>query len=78
MQRSNKKFSLKFAGCILMLTYTVKSYILKVRILYENFFENGPDITDLFWVITTDYGRPLKPFFIEIQNFWAWADKLVR
>ena len=24
---------------------------------------------------TTDYGRPMKPFFIEIQNFWAWADK---
>ena len=23
----------------------------------------------------TDYGRPKKPFFIEIQNFWAWADK---
>ena len=20
----------------------------------------------------TDYGRPMKPFFIEIQNFWAW------
>ena len=19
----------------------------------------------------TDYGRPMKPFFIEIQNFWA-------
>ena len=27
---------------------------------------------------TTDYGRPLKPFFIEIQNIWAWADKLGR
>ena len=24
----------------------------------------------------TDYGRPMKPFFIEIQNVWAWADKL--
>ena len=23
----------------------------------------------------TDYGRPMKPFFIEIQTFWAWADK---
>ena len=22
-----------------------------------------------------DYGRLMKPFFIEIQNFWAWADK---
>ena len=27
---------------------------------------------------TTDYGHPMKPFFIEIQNFWAWADKLGR
>ena len=26
----------------------------------------------------TDYGRPMKPFFIEIQNFWAWPDKLGR
>ena len=26
----------------------------------------------------TDYGRPMKPFFIEILNFWAWADKLGR
>ena len=26
----------------------------------------------------TDYGRPMKPFFIAIQNFWAWADKLGR
>ena len=23
---------------------------------------------------TTDYGRPMKPFFIEIPNFCAWAD----
>ena len=23
----------------------------------------------------TDYGRPMKPFSTEIQNFWAWADK---
>ena len=26
----------------------------------------------------TDYGRPMKLFFIEIQNFCAWADKLSR
>ena len=25
--------------------------------------------------ISTDYGHPMKPFFIEIQSFWAWADK---
>ena len=29
-------------------------------------------------VQTKDYGRPMKPFFIKIQNFWAWADKLCR
>ena len=23
----------------------------------------------------TDYGRSMKPFFIEIPNFWAWIDK---
>ena len=23
----------------------------------------------------TDYGRPMKPVYIEIQNFWTWADK---
>ena len=22
--------------------------------------------------LPTDYGRPIKPFFIEIQNFWVW------
>ena len=26
----------------------------------------------------TDYGHPMKPFFIEIPNFWAWEDKLCR
>ena len=25
---------------------------------------------------STDYGHPMKPFFIEVQTFWAWADKL--
>ena len=24
----------------------------------------------------TDYGRPIKPFFIEIPNLCAWADKI--
>ena len=23
----------------------------------------------------TDYGRPTKPFFTDIPNFWDWADK---
>jgi hypothetical protein len=25
----------------------------------------------------TDYGNPMKPFFIENQNFWAWAEKFL-
>ena len=25
-----------------------------------------------------DYGHPMKPFFIKITNFWAWADNLGR
>ena len=25
--------------------------------------------------VIRDYGRPIKPFFIEMQNFWASADK---
>ena len=24
-----------------------------------------------------DYGRPMKPFFIEVPNLWAWADKFL-
>ena len=27
---------------------------------------------------TTDYGRPMKPFFIEMENFLAWTDILGR
>ena len=26
-------------------------------------------------ITSTDYGRAMKPFFIKIPNFWAWADK---
>ena len=26
----------------------------------------------------TDYGLPMKPFFIEIPKFWVWADNLGR
>ena len=25
---------------------------------------------------STDYGRPMKPFFSEMLNFWAWEDNL--
>jgi hypothetical protein len=26
-------------------------------------------------VVCTDYKHPMKAFFIEIPNFWAWANK---
>ena len=29
-------------------------------------------------VLGKDYGRPMKHYYIEIQNFWAWAEKLGR
>ena len=32
------------------------------------------DLYDM--VLVTDYGRPMKPFFSDISNFWPWADKL--
>ena len=32
-----------------------------------------PDV-DLY-LEGTDYGRPMKPFFNNISNFWAWVDK---
>jgi hypothetical protein len=37
---------------------------------------HGSGSTYMF--VSTDYGRPMKPFFVEIQNFWDWADKLGR
>ena len=33
-------------------------------------------IADFSAHMATNYGRPMKPFFIDIKNFWAWADKL--
>ena len=32
--------------------------------------------TWLFTYPTTDYGRPNEVFFIEIPDFWAWANNL--
>ena len=28
----------------------------------------------IFISTVTDYGRQMKPFFIEIPNFWVWTD----
>ena len=52
--------------CKLHESQQYKCTVLKLRELYQ------PVITG------KDYERPIKPFFIEIQNFWAWADKLGR
>ena len=30
---------------------------------------------EVYLSFDSHYGHPMKPFFIEIQNFWAWADK---
>ena len=33
----------------------------------------------MFWNAisqSTDYGHPMKPFFIKAPNFWTWADNL--
>ena len=41
--------------------------------------ENRAEIIRIGFFLSecTDYGRQRKPFFIEIQNFWAWADKFM-
>ena len=31
---------------------------------------------DVSLLPSTDWGRPMKQFFIKIKNFWAWADKV--
>ena len=40
--------------------------------LNENSFRFRYNIKD---PVHGPYRRPMKPLFIEIQNFWAWADK---
>ena len=35
-------------------------------------------VLKLAFLLPKDYGRPMKPFFIEIPNFLAWADNLGR
>ena len=44
----------------------------------NNDFSTYVDVIPFTAFHTTDYGRPMKPFFIKIQSFWAWADKLGR
>jgi hypothetical protein len=43
---------------------------------FNPLFRDTSDISqEKIRIPTTDYGHPMKPFFIEIQNFWSWADK---
>ena len=43
------------------------------RMFQPKLFENSQ--VGLRWVWPTDYGLPMKPYCLEIQNSWAWADK---
>ena len=49
-----------------------------LHISYSDLFKVYRMLRLNWFLIATDYGCPMKPFFIEIQNFWAWADKLGR
>ena len=52
----------------LIRNYFFWKYQLQLKLLVL-----GPNWTQVHQ--STNYGRPMKPFFIEIQNFWAWADR---
>ena len=60
-------------------SYKQITYV-KTKVVHEQFLEFAhcfffPDRT---LVRDTDYGCPMEPFFIEIPNFWTWADNLGR
>ena len=44
----------------------------------KNKFKIGRQGQGKFISKNTDYGHPVKHFFIKIPNFWAWADNLGR
>ena len=52
----------------------------RVKDRESNFLPNGCTIGLLTYcqmVLTTEYGRPMKPLFIEIQNFWAYLGRQI-
>jgi hypothetical protein len=51
-----------------------RKFVVNVSAM-EGQFSRVTKVMVLWVAIIADYGRPMKPFFIEIQNFWAWADK---
>ena len=70
--------------CLRVLQRHLHFYYLKNRasIIYRIFFfKRVCEVVFSFYknilaiVIRTDHRRPMKPFFIEIHNFWAWADQ---
>ena len=58
----------------------IKSQVLKLDLKnqqkHEFEFSRAWEIysSALLMIKTTDYGRPIKPFFSKILTFWAWAD----
>ena len=52
---------------------------LKIPICSSIYFHNSYELTFFYSMknmgTNTDYGRPMIFFFMEIQNFWVWADK---
>ena len=55
------------------LAYTRQETLVSCLTKLENFKVSRERI-EMSLVHTTDYGCTMKPFFIEIPNFWAWAD----
>ena len=49
---------------------------ISVKCCMSTFYLVHAIVSDRFITITMYYGRPMKPFFIEIPKFWAWADNL--
>ena len=50
--------------------HCIALHIYKIKILNDSV----QSVCKVHILSCTDYGLPMKPFFIEIPNFWAWAD----
>ena len=63
----NANIFLSIVGRCLCWMWAMLLYV-KEGLIYCDFWRGSPHTR------TTD-ARPMKPFFIELQNFWAWTDK---
>ena len=62
-----------------ILNNCTKRYSNASMYICGGFAEGGKDSCQgMYIVYFMDYGHPMKPFFIKIPNFWAWADNLSR